>query len=53
MCAMAIDERRPPLQPGDRAPDFTLPAMHREGSVSLAEYRGRSPLLLALFRGVY
>ena len=41
------------LQPGEPAPDFTLPAIHREGSVSLADYRGRSPLLLALFRGLY
>jgi peroxiredoxin len=30
-----------------------MPAIHREGTVSLADYRGRSPLLLALFRGIY
>ncbi len=41
------------LQPGEPAPDFTLPAVHREGTVSLADYRGRSPLLLAFFRGIY
>lgn len=41
------------LQPGAPAPDFTLPAIHREGKISLADYRGRTPLLLALFRGVY
>jgi peroxiredoxin len=41
------------LQPGDPAPDFTLPAVDREGMVSLADYRGRSPLLLAFFRGLY
>lgn len=35
------------------APDFTLPAANREGSVSLGDYRGRSPVLLALFRGLY
>jgi peroxiredoxin len=34
------------------APDFTLPAADREGTVSLAEYRGR-PVLLTLFRGLY
>ena len=45
--------RQAPLKPGDRAPDFTLPAADREGSVSLADYRGRSPLLLGLFRGTY
>lgn len=50
---MATPERRPPLQPGEQAPDFTLPAVEREGTVSLADFRGRRPLLLALFRGVY
>jgi peroxiredoxin len=43
----------PSLQPGDRAPDFTLPAIHREGTVALADYRGRSGILLACFRGIY
>ncbi len=46
-------EQRQPLQPGDRAPDFTLPAVEREGTVSLSDYRGKSPVLLAVFRGVY
>ena len=46
-------EPRQPLQPGDRAPDFTLPTAHREGSMSLADYRGKSPVLLALLRGLY
>ena len=41
------------MQPGDPAPDFRLAAIHREGEVSLADYKGRSPLLLALFRGLY
>lgn len=50
---MAAIESRPPLQPGEQAPDFTLPAVEREGTVSLADFRGRRPLLLALFRGVY
>jgi len=50
---MATIEPRPPLQPGEPAPDFTLPAIDREGTVSLADYRGKRPLLLALFRGVY
>jgi peroxiredoxin len=43
----------PTLQAGQPAPDFTLPAIHRDGQVSLSDYRGRSPLLLALFRGLY
>ena len=41
------------IQPGEPAPDFTLPAVERDGTVSLADYRGRSPLLLAFFRGIY
>jgi peroxiredoxin len=43
----------PSLQAGQPAPDFTLPAIHREGQVSLRDYRGQSPVLLALFRGLY
>lgn len=42
-----------PLQPGDRAPDITLPAVSGEGTISLDEVRGRNPVLLALFRGLY
>ncbi len=40
-----------PLQPGARAPDFTLPAINREGAISLADFRGRCGVLLGLFRG--
>ncbi len=47
------ETRRAPLKPGDRAPDFALPAADREGTVSLVDYRGRTPLLLGLFRGTY
>jgi peroxiredoxin len=43
----------PSLQAGAPAPDFTLPAIHRDGQVSLSDYRGRNPVLLALFRGLY
>lgn len=41
------------VQPGARAPDFKLPAADREGTVSLSDYRGRSAVFLALFRGLY
>jgi len=41
-----------PLQPGDPAPAFNLPAANREGAVSLAELRGRS-FLIAFFRGLH
>ena len=50
---MTTGEQRPPVQPGEPAPDFKLPAANSEGAVSLADYRGLSPLLLALFRGLY
>jgi peroxiredoxin len=50
---MATLEARPPLRPGEEAPDFVLPEAHREGSVFLAEYRGKSPVLVALLRGLY
>ena len=43
----------PRLRPGDRAPDVNLPAADREGVVSLMDYHGRTPVLLALFRGLY
>ncbi len=42
-----------PLRPGDPAPHFALPAVNREGQVSLDDFRGRSPLLLGLFRGLH
>jgi peroxiredoxin len=40
------------LQPGNAAPHFALPAVNREGQVSLDDYRGR-PVLIALFRGLH
>jgi peroxiredoxin len=43
----------PPLGPGDRAPDFDLPAADHEGSVSLSECYRRGPVLLLLLRGLY
>jgi peroxiredoxin len=48
-----IATRSAPIQPGDLAPEFTLPAVERDGTVSLADYRGRSPLFLALFIGLW
>ncbi len=41
------------LNPGDPAPRFTLPAVNRDGQVSLDDYRGRAPLLVGLFRGLH
>jgi peroxiredoxin len=42
-----------PLQPGERAPDFAVPAVQDDRTVSLADYRNRSSLLLGLFPGVF
>jgi peroxiredoxin len=44
---------RSPVQPGEPAPIFTLPAVEREGTVSLADYQGKSPLLLSINRGLW
>jgi peroxiredoxin len=44
---------RQPVQPGDVAPDFTVVGANREGQFSLADFRGKNPVLLALFRGLY
>ncbi len=44
---------RAPVQAGEAAPEFSLPAVHREGNVSLGDYRGKSPVLVAIFRGLY
>jgi peroxiredoxin len=50
---MAIVESRPPVAPGEPAPDFELPAIDRPATVSLADYRGRSPLFLVLLIGLW
>ncbi|MBP1886309.1 peroxiredoxin-like family protein [Sinorhizobium mexicanum] len=49
MSAPYIDH---PLQPGDRAPNIVLNAISREGTIALDDFRGRSPLLIGLFRGL-
>ena len=46
-------EARGPVQPGEHAPEFTLPTAPEEGTASLADYRGRSPVLLVLSRSVW
>jgi peroxiredoxin len=50
---MNMIESRPPVAPGEAAPDFTLPAIDRTETVSLADYRGRSPVFLALLIGLW
>ncbi len=50
---MSTNGRVAPMAAGEPAPGFTLAAAHGGGMVSLGDYRGRSPVLLALFRGLY
>lgn len=49
---MNLFPERPRVAPGDPAPEFTLPWVERDGSVSLADYRGKG-VLLALVRGLW
>lgn len=42
-----------PLQPGDRAPNIVLDAITREGQIALEDFRGQSPILVGLFRGLH
>lgn len=42
-----------PVQAGQPAPDFAVPAVQADRTISLADYRGRTPLLLGLFPGLY
>src|SRR5215813_4995447 len=50
---MTMGELRKPVAPGEPAPEFTLAAVDRSDTVSLADYRGRSPLFLALLIGLW
>jgi peroxiredoxin len=50
---MTMLASRPPVAPGEPAPDFTLPVVDRPETIALADYRGRSPLFLALFVGFW
>ena len=50
---MIITQSCPTVSPGDQAPNFVLPAVDGSGTVSLADYRGKAPLFLALFIGLW
>jgi peroxiredoxin len=50
---MTTPDIRPPVEPGEAAPDFNLPAVDRNETVSLADYRGRSPVFLSLLVGLW
>src|SRR5688572_7105420 len=44
---------RGPVQPGEAAPGFKVPAVEGDGTISLADYRGKSALLLSINRGLW
>ena len=48
-----LTDTREPVAPGEPAPDFALPAVDRPETVSLDDYRGRSPLFMALLVGLW
>jgi peroxiredoxin len=50
---MTTAESRPPVSLGEPAPNFTLAAVDRDETISLGDYRGRSPVFLALFIGLW
>lgn len=45
-----MTNERAPIRVGDRAPEVTLPAVQRDGVVDLADFRGRSAVLLGIPR---
>ena len=50
---MTTADERPPVAPGEPAPDFALPAVDGTSTVSLADYRGRNPVFLSLMIGLW
>lgn len=48
-----MESRPAAVHVGDPAPEFTLPRVQGEGTVSLADYRGKFPLLLVISRGLW
>ena len=50
---MASSQPDRPLQPGDVAPNVVLDAITREGKVAIDDFRGRTPVLISLSRGLH
>ena len=48
-----MPDHEPSVQPGYPAPDFAVASLRDDRTISLADYRGRAPVLLGLFRGMY
>ena len=49
---MSGEDRRALVRVGETAPDFVVEMVTSEGAASLHDYRGRTSVLLALFRGL-
>lgn len=50
---MSMSQPDRTLQPGDAAPNVVLDAITRQGKVAVDDYRGRTPVLIGLFRGLH
>ncbi|HTD25049.1 MAG TPA: hypothetical protein VK738_20530 [Terriglobales bacterium] len=48
-----MTERSDTLQIGDLAPAFSLAAANQPGTFSLAEVRGRGPVIVEFLRGTW
>jgi peroxiredoxin len=53
MSSATMMTMEPPVSPGEAAPYFALPAVAGPETVSLTDYRGKSPLFLALMVGLW
>jgi len=42
-----------PLHLGERAPNFVLDAITRDGKIAIDDYRGQKPVLVGLYRGLH
>jgi peroxiredoxin len=50
---MSTPQSERALQPGDVAPNVVLDAITRQGKVAVDDYRGRTPVLIGIFRGLH
>ena len=50
---MSTSQPHRTLQPGDVAPNVVLDAITRQGKVAVDDYRGRTPVLVGIFRGLH
>ena len=49
---MAEQTMERPLQAGDRAPNVVLDAINHGGKVAIDDFRGQTPVLVGLYRGL-